>query len=381
MKIESSVPKYYQLKQALLKDIAAGKYPADKPLPSENDLIAAYSISNTSVRRALNELVKEEVIYAVQGKGRFVFPARRFSHKPRKLDSGEVRSSNNTVAFIIPTVVNGFYAAILRGVMDRLEQHGFSLAIYNSDEKYDRETSYLSKCIENPVRGVLIVPSSADRTYRHLFHLERRGIPVVLIDRVINDYAGDYVTSNHRAGAKRAVQYLIKQGHRDIVYIAKGTELQISTVDARREGYLEALKQAKIPADPVLQLHISRPDEIDIADEMRKKVFRLLATKRKFTAVFAASDWVAQDVFFALKEKLINVPKDVSLVGYDNSPSAERFEVPLTTVGQDVYGLGDKAAEVLLERMATLKAGNTVHTVKQVLLPTKLIIRKSVRMI
>jgi len=373
-----SIPKYYQLKQIILQEIKDGKYSADTKLPSEIELIQKYGVSSITARRVRHELVREGVAYSIQGKGCFV----KGINNKKNGSSEKGKQYTRRIVFIMPDASVEYSNKLIQGLLDITQPKGYRLEIYNSDDDYTKETKLLSKCLEEPISGLIFNPITADGKYNHLFQLQKKGITVILMGNDLPNYNFDFVGIDEKKGVKKAISYLIKMGHRKIVYLGGG--LHLTGIRARFEGYILALKKNRINPDPDLILTDNKKIYNSSEEEGYQRIKEFLKKNLKFTAVFAKDDMVAFGVLKALKEKNIKVPDDVSIIGFDDFIS-QYFEVPLTTVKQEPYYRGYYTAKLLMKRIEnpdSLPSGiKGSNSSEKILLPTKLVIRDSVKKI
>lgn len=266
------------------------------------------------------------------------------------------------VGLVITDNSNPYFSKLVRGVEDTLRIQGYNVILCNTDESYAKERELLSVLVSRRVDGIVITPAQSGS--QDLASLVERGIPLVLAGRRFEDLDAGYVVSAEKEGAFAAVEHLIKLGHRDILYL--NGPAYISSAKERMAGYLSALEAAGVPPDPHL-LRVCEPRTESAYNVMRS----VLLEGVHFTAVFAFSDLMMLGVVQALREADIDVPCDVSLVGFDDIEFARMLQPPLTTVRQDIYGIGSAAAKLLLD---TLGGRQDRHNI---VLPTELIIRGS----
>jgi len=369
------IPKYYQLKKLLLNEIQSGKYSIHSKLPSESELRKKYKISGGPIKRAINELAREGIVYTIQGKGCFVSPTISKSDI-------KIAKDNKRIIFITNSVLHEFNAPILKGILRITQSKGYNLEVYDSEGCYSSEIQILSKLLKENISGLIFVPTYYNYSYRHLLQLKKRNVPIVLINRYIKNDDFNFVGINDVKSAKNAVKYLIKLGHKKIVFIGIENPERYTFVKDRLEGYKQALKENKIKIDPNLifinenkKEKYKRSAKENYNFEQLKKY--LSKDDIEYTSIFAVNDSAAMASYWILKEKGIKVPDEVSIIGFDDLNESKHFEVPLTTVKQDTYYIGYTAAKLLLD--INNKMNNLIP--KKILLNTKLVIRKSVRQI
>ena len=199
-----------------------------------------------------------------------------------------------------------------------------------------------------------------------LSQLRHISCPVVSISQRFQECDVDYVINDNYKGAMLAMEHLIKLGHTRIAHIL-GLDIELSTQE-RFRGYQDALKNAEIPFDE--QLLRSSDETMESGYFLTKD---LLHVTNDVTAIFAFNDLIALGAARAIREANLQIPTDISLVGYDDIPSAEYLEVPLTTVNQPIVEIGRKATEILFEKIKS----NDEHQLQQIILQPRLSIRRS----
>ena len=299
------------------------------------------SVSISTVSRVLNTPAKVRA----GTRTRVEEAIRELRYKPnrvaRRLRSRDGRS--HLLGLIIPDIQNAFFSNVVRGVEDVARAHDYAVILCNSDEELDRERFYLEILAAESADGVILPPIRGDeRTARRLADLD---LPVVCIDRRLTRTAIDTVVAENREGARAAISHLVRLGHRRIGAIIG--PLNLSTSVERRAGYRQALEEAGIPPDDAL-VRSGEPRR----EEGRRIAEELLAEQPSVTALFAGNALLTLGVLQALRERGLNVPGDLAVVGYDDEPWAGLLDPPLTTVRQPSYEMGRHAAELLLKRIA-----------------------------
>lgn len=267
---------------------------------------------------------------------------------------------STTVGAILTDLGNPFYTEIARGIEDRLAVDGHTLMVCSTDEDPQREARFVRQFAEQGVRGILVTPmvSTPDR----LRELATFGIPSVLIDSRSDTHAS--VGGDHVGGGRLALEHLLAQGHRHIVFLNADKHLQQSR--HRLRGAVEAITAAGLDPGTVLQVvNLSQPT----ASEGERALIKLLeGPEPRPTALFCINDIVALGVIRGLRTRGLRIPQDVAVVGYDDLYWASELMTPLTSVRQPMRQIGWAAADLLLRD--PLGATHTVF-------PPELIVRKS----
>jgi len=277
---------------------------------------------------------------------------------------GMVKKQTKTIGVCISDIANPYYPPLVRGVENTINKFGYNLLLCNTDENPEKENIYLELLLEKRVDGLIIAPTGQDVPY--LKEFARRNIPIVFIDRKIEDISADAVCVDNIQGAFSAVEHLIKLGHKRIAMI---TGLKaVTTTQERIQGYLDALGSHNIKADD--SLIVEGNSKIEGGIKATEVLFKL---KYPPTAIFSSNNLMTLGVLMALKKLGKHIPKDVAIVGFDDLEWVEALDSPLTVVSQPTYTIGTTAAQLLIQKL--LKEGPTKK--QTIVLKTDLIIRRS----
>lgn len=347
-------PKYKLIKDYVTDKIESKELVPGQQIPSENEFAHILNVSIITVRKAMSELVNEGIIYRVKGKGSFI------AETPKE----ENRANSKFLALILSgrDVNDSSYMRIIKGIRMYLMQKDYSLIIEFSEEDMQLERKIIENLIEKRIDGFLLYSHEPEISLESFRLLKSKHIPFVAIDRFLNSFPMNYVAANNHDGAYEAIEYLLSLGHEKIAFVS--FDKYLNTEKDRYEGYCNALINSGINIDK----------EIVYLDEVfDKEKFIAQAKNKDFTAVFAVNDLRALELLDICLSNGIEVPKDISIMGFDDSEEATKYsKIPLTTVSQSFEKIGFEAAKVLAK---AVEENNYEHT--KLLLPTKLIIRQS----
>lgn len=263
------------------------------------------------------------------------------NHVARSLRS----QKSKTVGLLMPVLENdtsnSFFMSIAQGIQSVLKEDGYNLILCNSNESVEDEEEQIRILSAQQVDGMIIAPTAKDHSYlKELLHPE---FPLVFIDRSPEGYEGDCVLANGYQGTYEAVELLIEKGHKNIGFIT--STLDISSTIQRLEGYKQALVDHKLEANPrFIKEGISKFESgYQLAQE--------LADQEGVTAIFVSNNVMTMGVFKFLKEHKYKIPQDVALIGFDDYEWAKVTTPTLTMIKQPSIELGQKAAEILLDRI------------------------------
>jgi LacI family transcriptional regulator len=272
---------------------------------------------------------------------------------------------SKTIGMIVLDVRNPFFTDLARAAEDRAARDGLSIILGNSDEKAERESSYLDLFEEQRMHGVLISPFG-DMTDR-LHRLRERGIPAVLVDRTSVDDTFSSVSVDDVAGGALAVEHLISQGRASIAFV--GGPLEIRQVTDRLEG-----ARAAVAGNPEASLEVIVTRALSVIEgRAAGNAILARAAGDRPDAVFAANDLIAMGVLQALNmQGELHVPRDIALIGYDDIDFASAAVVPLSSIRQPTALLGQTAVQILLE-----EAADPALSARQVVFQPELVVRDS----
>lgn len=255
----------------------------------------------------------------------------------------QMRSGNSQCfGAVVLDAANPFATETVRGLEDVVHEHGCAVYVCSTDGSPDREARYLRLLEEQRVQGILITP--ATRSIRHLQTLRDRGTLVVLLDRRSADGDLCSVSVDHAHGGELAARHLFELGHRRIAFI--NGPVHLSQCAERRRGMRRAAREAGFDADESIVEYTIDP--ITSLEQAERHVDELLALEDRPTAVVCVNDQIAFTVLRALAQRRVRVPRDISVVGYDDVEFAAMLTPALTSIRQPKYEVGRAAAELLL---------------------------------
>lgn len=302
------------------------------------DVATVAGVSPATVSRVINGKgvdpgLTERVLAAVE----------ELDYRPNLVARSLRTQTSRSWALIITDIENPFFTAIARAVEDVARDAGYSVLIGNTDENVERETEYFQAVIDQRVAGVLLVPSSEEKTPFKM--LLNAGIPLVTLDRRPWNDGLDSVLVDNAHGARIATEWLISEGCTRIAAIA-GPQ-QTTTGRERLQGYKGALAAAGLPNDPAL---------VAVADFREDGGYRaaieLLDLVEGPDAFFVANNLMSVGALEAFQERGLRLPHDTRFIGFGEIPWARLYEPELTVVSQPTYEMGRRAAELLLRRIA-----------------------------
>ena len=280
------------------------------------------------------------------------------------MSSGTESSRTGLIGVLVPVVYDLYFSAILAGAAEAAYEYEMRLVLSPTQHEHAREVSLLERLMQGVSDGALIVLPEESSSELVLALSDR--YPCVVVDPLLPlDARIPSVASAHAQGAEQAMEHLLALGHRRIAAIT-GPPGWVATED-RRRGYRGALTAAGIPLDPALEVG----SDFEFAPGAEAAAM-LLDLPEPPTAIFAFNDAIALGTMRAARERGLQVPDDLSVVGVDDIKYATMMAPALTTVRQPLAEMGRTAVSLLLR----LLEGQYLET-RQIELPTRLILRES----
>nr|MBD3623479.1 LacI family DNA-binding transcriptional regulator [Sunxiuqinia sp.] len=269
--------------------------------------------------------------------------AEKLKYEPNAIALSLKHSRSNTIGVIIPEIVHYFFSSVISGIEDVAYDAGFTVIICQSNEKYDREVANVKALLSHRVDGVLVSVSKETIKLDHLYAIQERGVPIVFFDRILSEIHTDHVIIDDRKASYDATRHLIDSGRKRIAHFAGPQNLLLGR--ERKEGYLQALREANLPVVPELIIE---------ADSFEKAILatnRLLDRDTVPDGLFAVNDLTAIGAMQTLQRRGMRIPKDIAVVGFSDGRFSGITEPNLTSVDQHGYEMGTVAAEMLLRRL------------------------------
>ncbi len=331
------------------------------------DLARHLRLSPATVSRAL----KNYPDISQDTKNRVNALAKEWNYRPNSIAAGLRKRESKIIGVIIPEIVDHYFSAIIKGIMEVVYDADYRVMLCQSDEAYDKEKVDAAALLDSRVDGLLV--SIAHTTYKfdHFLDFLNTGTPVVMFDKVTDQVPGcSRITVDDRAGAFTAVQHLIDQGYRRIA-ILTGPQLAYTALK-REQGYKDALAANNLTFDESLMVRC-----MDVTySEGQQYASHLLQCPNPPDAFFGITDNLALGALTACKQLGVKVPEQVGVAGFSNWLVGDIVEPSLTSVSQPGATMGRLAANILLEEIKSIHQDITPAP-QYIELKTDLVVRKS----
>ncbi|MBN6714515.1 substrate-binding domain-containing protein [Pseudomonas capsici] len=301
------------------------------------DVAALAGISYTTVSHVLNKTrpVSDPVRIKVEA------AIAQLDYVPSAVARSLKAKTTSTIGLLIPNGINPYFAELARGIEDHCERNGFCVILCNSDDNPEKQRNYLRVLLEKRVDGLIVSSVGGDVSIAG--GLAEVRTPLVIVDRELEGIDADMVRIDHEHGAYLATRHLLDLGHRDIACIGGPDNTVVAQM--RFVGYRRAMQEAGVEVPPEWAIHS------DFSSSAGHEAAVGLLSGHRPTAIFAGNDVIAIGVLRAAAERNIRVPRDLSVIGFDDIQMSRYVYPALTTVGQSIMQLGETAAEMLLSRI------------------------------
>lgn len=328
------------------------------------DVAESVGVHVSTVSRALNpqtrHLIRPEVAAEVQA------ASARLGYHPDAAAYSLKTRRTRMIGVVVPDITNSIFPPIIRGIDDELARHDYIAIVANTDGDREREASITTMLRQRGVDGLIL--ASVERVDDVVEHLAQDGVPIVTVNRRVDDPGIASVAHDEDDGMRQVLAHLGGLGHRHVATIAGPPTL--STGRERLLAFNKHRRAFGLDTDPALVVVAAAFNET--AGE--RSAEELLGRGVRFTAIACSNDRLAIGAIAALNKHGLVCPRDVSVTGYNDMPMVDRLAPPLTTIRVQQYRVGERAAEMLV---AAIEGKGMTPPPRHLRLPVELIVRGS----
>jgi LacI family transcriptional regulator len=328
-----------------------------------SDVAARAGVAKSTVSAVLNN--KTGVRTATRR--RILQVMEELGYRPSQSARRGFRSTaGKSVTLVIKEAQNPYYVEIFGGAQEVGREAGYLISVASSEGEYGTEQEIVARAVEQEVSGLIIAPVLTDESdLSHLFELRRNRVPFVLLEAVRGVRASLVDIDNIEASAQ-AVTHLIELGHARIVHFAGPAYSQHS--EERAEGMRRAFSRCRLVLDESMIVPVG-----DSSESGYRAALRFFQSGERPTGITCYNDLVALGVLKALRELGLSIPRDVSVIGFDDLRMLDLFPLALTSVRVPMREMGRRAAEMLIRQMQ----GTQDTLIERELLDAPLVVRHS----
>ncbi|MCX2679906.1 LacI family DNA-binding transcriptional regulator [Galbibacter sp. EGI 63066] len=296
--------------------------------------------------------------------------AKLYNYKPNNIALSLKNKKTKNIAVIIPEIVHHFFTLIVSGIEHKSNELGYNVIVCLSNESFAKEVINMETMANGSIDGFLLSLSKETllkKDFQHLREVINQGMPLVMFDRVSEEIYCDKVVIDDARASYNAIQHLIYTGCRRIALIT--TADYVSVGKLRTSGYINALTDEGIEVDPNLIV------KVDDIGELEQKVKELFDTQ-SFDAVFGVNEIYAVVAMREAHNRGYKIPMEMSFIGFSDGILSKYAYPSLTTVVQHGYEIGEKAAQLLIERLENEEEDENFKTE---VIKTSLLVRESTK--
>lgn len=332
------VKKYERIRIDISEQILSGTYQVSDKLPTESELMELYEVSRFTVRRAIDELEKDNFVYRIQGAGIFV---NDWKNKPKQ------QIQNKTIGLISTHIADYIFPNIISGIDNYISAYGYSILIADTQNNPEKERKSLTNLSANQLSGFIIEPTKSARNNlnKNMYdNMKAMDIPMLSINATYDDLDIPYLVMDDVKTGEMATNYLISKGHQRIVGIFKVDDKQ--GVD-RMNGFIKAYQDHPEISNMGDIMMYQTEEKID---NIFKKLHTML-TRSKYapTAIICYHDQLAIQIMNFAKEIGLKIPEDISIIGVDDYPFSNYTNPRLTTIRHPQEKMGFDAGKMIIE--------------------------------
>ena len=313
------------------------------------------------VSRVINHdptlLIKDETREKIQN------AVKELNYSPNAIAKSLRKKTTETVAILIPDLMNPFFHELVKGSQDFFINSDISLILCDTNDDKERERKYIDLLYNKQIDGLLIATIHNDNFTEEL--LGKYNLNYVIVNRSSKNNKASVIKTEDFEGAKMAVKHLAELGHKKIAHISG--PIFTETGYERLSGFRQAMIENNLVCKQEYIIHANYNEQDGYTSMMK-----LLKSEDPPTALFAANDIMAMGAIKAVKDSGLSVPEDISIVGYNDIWIACHMAPPLTTVKTPLYDMGYLGAELLYEQVT----GKSKEK-RNIILPVELIVRSS----
>ncbi len=328
------------------------------------DIAKKLNLSSSTVSRALknNPSISKKTIKKIQ------ITAEEMGYQPNTLAASLRGNKSKTIGVLISRINRPFVSSLISGIESTAQRAGYNVIITQSNDLYENEVNLAKTLYSSRVSGIICSLAMSTRNTSHFKQFTNKGIPLVFVDRVPNDFNTYRVMIDNYSAGYKATKHLIEQGCKRIAHYAG---LQYRNIySERKRGYMDALKEHGLPIDESLIVYLYNLS----LEQGEKACANLFSLKNPPDGIFSANDTAAIGAIKAAKKMGVNIPDDLAIIGFNDDPIASIVDPVLSSVTHPAAKMGRISAEKILDHLAKSKSEDVMEVT---FLNTEVIVRES----
>lgn len=319
------------------------------------DVAKEAGVSKSTVSRVINmdKRVKEETRIAVED------AIRKLNYSPSFMAQAIRTRKTHTIALVVPEYTNIFYMDMFRGVEDIALKYGYMVMVCNTERHAMSEIDYTNELLKRNIDGIIYNTYRTDDEMADYLREISRQIPIVYMNKVLGgEEEYSYVYTDGFESCRKAVHYLYEKGRRRLGYVLNSED--ISIIEDRYLGFVQGLKDCGLPLEEKWIYRVQRENEPDYVKLGQDAARYFASLSDRPDAIMAAIDMIAIGCVKEFNHCGIKMPREISVIGFDNVFLGSLIDPPLTTIAQPIRKMGQTAAEILISHLEDRPVQNKV---------------------
>lgn len=333
------------------------------------------SISTVSKALRNSSEISEDTILKVQAF------AKLYNYRPNNIALSLKNRKTRTLGVIIPEIVHHFFSKVIRGIEVVANKRGYNVIVGLSNESFDKEVLNMEMLANGSIDGFILSIAKEtlqNQDYHHFTETINQGMPIVMFDRVVNDVNCDKVIVDDFNGAINAVSTLINKGCKNVAIIT--TKDYVSVGKLRTQGYLQALEDHEIIAQPNLILKVDDREVTDDNLEVLETIIQeMLEENPEIDGVFAVNELYALTAMKVARKIGLSIPEQMQVIGFTDGVLSKHANPSLSAVSQHAECIGQTAANLLIDKLETEINDDVDESYQTTTISTELIERESTK--
>ena len=322
-------------------------------------------VATSTVSKAL----KDSHEISTETKERIQAYANYYNYKPNSLALQLRNQKTKVIGVILPKIVHHFFSTVIMGIEEGANEKGYHIMVCFSNESYKKEVETLKVLSNGSVDGLIVSIANEtlkNKDFDHFKELVSEEIPLVLFDRVVDEIQCDKVVVDDVGAGYKATKHLLENGRKKIALITTPNHVNVGAL--RRQGYEKALIEAYIKSNENLIV------EVDENKDIKLQIAKIF--EEGIDGAFAVNEIYAANAMRVAKEKGLNVPNDISIIGFTDGLISEYSSPSITTIAQHGFTMGKQAIELLIER---IEKESEVYKPRKIVISSDLKLRESTK--
>jgi LacI family transcriptional regulator len=320
-----------------------------KPKTSLKMIATELDVSVSTVSKALKD--SKEISDSTKQKVKAF--AKLYNYRPNNIALSLKSQQTNNIGVIIPEIVHHFFTTVIAGIEKYANEHGYNVIVGLSNESFKKEVINLDMLANGTIDGFILSVAKQTLEYADYHHFEEtidQGIPIVMFDRVLDNIHCDRVVVNDVRASKNAVKCLHEAGCEKIGIVT--TEDFVNVGKKRLMGYQQYLQDKNLPKEDrfVLKINDAKVDN-KVEQKLETAIYRYFSQNPDIDGIFAVNELYAVTAMKVARDLGYSIPKDIKFIGFTDGVLSKHAYPSLTTVSQHGEEMGEKAAELLINRI------------------------------